>query len=76
VKGRALSSSFEAAALDVAAVIPLDPVMLEMLADLPSASPLVAAAAAFCSAVTWRACLRSAALFPEFDEDLRLAAAA
>jgi hypothetical protein len=77
VKGCAFNSSLDAGSLVVTAVIPLDPVVLEILPDLPSASPLAAAAAAaaFCSAATWRACLRSAALVPEFNEDFRLAAA-
>jgi hypothetical protein len=76
VKGRALNSSLDGGSLVVTAVIPLDPVVLEMLLDLPSASPLAAAAAALCSAATWRACLRSAALVPEFEEFFRFAAAA
>ena len=78
VNGRA-PSSFDAGSLDVTsdpAVIPLDPVVLDTLLDLPSASPLAAAAAAFCSAATWRACLRSAALIPELFDDFRCAAAA
>jgi hypothetical protein len=77
VKGRAPSSSLDAGSLEVRFVIPLDAVLLEMLLDRPC-SPLAAAAAAaaLCSAATWRACLRSAALIAELEEDFRLAVAA
>lgn len=75
VKGRALNSSLEVGSLEVRAVTPLEAVLLEMLPDRPRASLLVAAAAAaLCSAATWRACLRSAALIAELGEDFLLAA--
>jgi hypothetical protein len=75
VKGRAPNSSLEAGSLEVRAVTPLDAVLLEMLPDRPRASALAApAAAALCSAATWRAFLRSAALIAALGEGFLLAA--
>lgn len=69
-KGRASNSSVEGS-FDVTAVRPLEPVVLERLLDLP-VSNLVVAAARASAAALWRACLRSA-LFPDVEEDFRLA---
>lgn len=64
------ASLFEVGSLDVTAVRPLEPVVLEWLSDRPSGSPLAIRDSAF-----WSACLRSA-LLSDVDDDVRLVFAA
>lgn len=66
--GRARRESVGGGSLDVTAVRPLEPVVLDILLDRPGCSPLAIAAAR--DSADWRAFLRSE-LVPEVEEDFR-----
>jgi hypothetical protein len=66
--GRVRIASADGESFDVTAVRPLEPVVLDMLLDLPVFSPLATAAARV--SADWRAFLRSE-FVPDVKDDLR-----